>query len=116
LLLLLGCKFLLLGVFSGQTCWLIMCLLLVIDVSNRPWIVRREPIPKSLYLTGLEFSGETRSNVEIVVSDWPWCFSGRTNQTVVQVFDEFSTSIEVLFNYLVICIVNFKLFPLEGEC
>jgi hypothetical protein len=35
---------------------------------------------------------------------------------VVQVFDEFSTGVEVLFNYLVICIMNFKLFQLEGKC
>ena len=35
---------------------------------------------------------------------------------VVQVFDEFSTSVEVLFNYLVICIVNFTLCQLEGKC
>jgi hypothetical protein len=34
---------------------------------------------------------------------------------VVQVSDEFSTGIEVLFNYLVICIVCSKLFQLEGE-
>jgi hypothetical protein len=69
-----------------------------------------------LYPTGLGFSGENRSNVEIIVSDRPWCFSAKTDQMVVQVSDEFSTSVEVLFNYLVICIVNFKLFQLEGEC
>jgi hypothetical protein len=34
---------------------------------------------------------------------------------VVQVSDEFSTDIEVLFNYFVICIVCSKLFQLEGE-
>jgi hypothetical protein len=34
---------------------------------------------------------------------------------VVQVSDEFSTSVEVLFNYLVICLVCSKLFQLEGE-
>ena len=39
----------------------------------------------------------------------------RSNGCVVQVSDEFSTGIEVLFNYLVICIVCSKLFQLEGE-
>jgi hypothetical protein len=39
----------------------------------------------------------------IVASDRPWCFSARTDQMVVQVSDEFPTSVEVLFNYLVIC-------------
>jgi hypothetical protein len=52
----------------------------------------------------------------IIASDRPWCFSARTDQMVVQVLDKFSTSVEVLFNYLVICIVYSKLFQLEGEC
>jgi hypothetical protein len=39
----------------------------------------------------------------IVASDRPWCFSARTDQVVVQVSDEFSIGIEVLFNCLVIC-------------
>jgi hypothetical protein len=68
----------------------------------------------------------------IVASNRPWCFSARTNQIVVQVSDKFRTSIEVLFNYLVICFFFFffegillfvlslciecsKLFQLEGE-
>ena len=64
-------------------------------------VLWREPIPRSLYPIDLGFFGENRFNVEIVVSDWPWCFSARTEQMFVQVFDEFSTSVEVLFNYLV---------------
>jgi hypothetical protein len=65
----------------------------------------------------LVFYGENRSNVVIVVSSRPWCFAARYDQIlVVQVSEEFSTGVEVLFNYLVICIVNFKLFQLDGEC
>jgi hypothetical protein len=62
---------------------------------------RTDPMLRSLYPTGLGFSGENRLDVEIIVSDRPWCFSARTDQMVVQVFDEFSTGVEVLFNYLV---------------
>jgi hypothetical protein len=40
----------------------------------------------------------------IDVSNWPWCFTARSNQIfVVQVSDKFSTGLEVLLNYLVIC-------------
>jgi hypothetical protein len=59
--------------------------LLLIDVSDRPWC----------------FSA--RTDQVIVASDRPWCFSARTDQMIVQVSDEFPTSVEVLFNYLVIC-------------
>jgi hypothetical protein len=63
---------------------------------------------------------KNRSNVVIVVSNRPWCFAAKSDQILVdQVFDKFSTSLEVLLNYLVICmsfcIVCAKLFQLKGE-
>jgi hypothetical protein len=56
----------------------------------------------------------------IIVSNRPWCFAVRSDQILVdQVSDKFSTGLEVLLNYLVICmsfcIVCSKLFQLEGE-
>jgi hypothetical protein len=40
----------------------------------------------------------------IDVSDQPWCFAVRSDQIIVdQVSDKFSTGLEVLLNYLVIC-------------
>jgi hypothetical protein len=40
----------------------------------------------------------------IDVSDRPWCFAVRSDQIIVdQVSEEFSTGLEVLLNYLVIC-------------
>jgi hypothetical protein len=65
----------------------------------------------------LVFYSETQSHLllVIVVSNRPWCFATRSNQ----VSDDFSTGLEVLLNYLVICmsfcIVCSKLFQLEGE-
>ena len=51
----------------------------------------------------LVYCGENQSNVVIVVSNRPWCFAARSNQILAdQVFDEFSTGLEVLLNYLVI--------------
>jgi hypothetical protein len=74
--------------------------LLLIVVSDRPWCfaTRIDPMLRSLYLTGMVFFNENRSN-----------------GCVVQVFDEFLTGVEVLFNCLVICILCSKLFQLEGE-
>jgi hypothetical protein len=52
----------------------------------------------------LVFCGENQSNVVIVVSDRLLCFAVRSDQILVdQVFDKFSTSLEVFLNYLVIC-------------
>jgi hypothetical protein len=50
------------------------------------------------------FCYENRSSVVIDVSDRPWCFAVRSDQIIVdQVSEEFSTGLEVLLNYLVIC-------------
>jgi hypothetical protein len=44
----------------------------------------------------------------IVVSDQPWCFVARSDQILVdQVSDDFSTGLEILLNYLVICFESF---------
>jgi hypothetical protein len=53
-----------------------------------------------MYLTG-RFSATT--DHVIVASHRLWCFLAKTNQMIVQVSDEFSTGVEFLFNYLVIC-------------
>jgi hypothetical protein len=46
----------------------------------------------------------------INVSDRPWCFAARSDQILVdQVSNEFSTGLEVLLNYLVICFLVFVL-------
>jgi hypothetical protein len=92
----------------------ICCLLLVIDVSDRPrcFSARTDQV---IVASDRPRCFSARTNPKIVASDRPWCFSARTDQVVVQVSDKFSTGVEVLFNYFVICIVCSKLFQLEGE-
>jgi hypothetical protein len=99
-----------------------------------------------MYLTGLGFSGENRSSdrctrpalvfygenqsqdrcIRPVLDSpartdpmlrllYPTGFSVFRRELIKWLF-KFSTGVKVLFNYLVICIVNFKLFQLEGEC
>jgi hypothetical protein len=84
------------------------CLLLVIDVSDWPWIFWREPIKCHCIRLALVFFGKNqsqdrcirpaldspvRTDQVIIASDRPWCFSARTDQIVVQISDEFSTSV-----------------------
>jgi hypothetical protein len=67
------------------------CLLLVIDVSDWPWIFWREPIKCHCIRPALD--SPVRTDQVIIVSDRPWCFSAKTDQIVVQISDEFSTSV-----------------------
>jgi hypothetical protein len=92
----------------------ICCLLLVIDVSDRPRCFSARTNPK-IVASDRPWCFSARTDQVIVASDRPWCFSARTDQVVVQVSDKFSTGVEVLFNYFVICIVCSKLFQLEGD-
>jgi hypothetical protein len=84
--------------FSGESCWLIMkkncCLLLVIDVSDRPrcFSARTDQV---IVASDRPRCFSARTNPKIVASDRPWCFSVRTDQVVVQVSDKFSTGVEV---------------------
>jgi hypothetical protein len=73
------------------------CLLLVIDVSDRPrcFLAR---IDQVIVASDRPRCFSARTNPKIVASDRPWCFSVRTDQIVVQVSDEFPTGVEVLFN------------------
>ena len=71
----------------GLSC--VGCWLFVINVSNRTWCFAARTDPKLLLIN---------------VSDRPWCFVARSNRIfVVEVSDEFSTGLEVLLIYLVIC-------------
>jgi hypothetical protein len=73
------------------------CLLLVIDVSDRPrcFSARTDQV---IVASDRPRCFSARTNPKIVASDRPWCFSARTDQVVVQVSDKFSTGVEVLFN------------------
>ena len=61
--------------------------------------------PYKVEVTSSTLDSPARTNQVIIASDRLWCFSARTNQVVVQVFNEFSAGVEVLFNYLVFVVL-----------